>query len=107
MWAGGPGAQVRGCREARWQTPSVGQASWPWGRAGVGPRGTMGMSPAPSLSLFFRATWVNLAREWPGTLPPSSKPGRVGGLDPCYPRSHPAGGGGLEVGYMRVAPISA
>ncbi|CAN0517138.1 unnamed protein product [Rangifer tarandus platyrhynchus] len=72
----------------------VKEARFPWNRC-------------QELHCHERATWVNLAREWPGTLPPSSKPGRVGGLDPCYPRSHPAGGGGLEVGYMRVAPISA
>lgn len=65
------------------------------------------MSPALSLSLCFRATWVSLAQEWPGTPLPSSKPGLWGGgggrcLDPCYPHSHPAGR--VEVGCLRRGP---
>ena len=60
------------------------------------------MSPAPSLSLCFRATWVSLAQEWPGMPLPSSKLG--GCLDPCYPAATQPGGWGW--GACAVAPIS-
>lgn len=44
---GARGPQVWGCREARYQNPSVGQAGRPWGRAGGGSLRCHGHVPGP------------------------------------------------------------
>lgn len=66
------------------------------------------MSPALSLSLCFRATWVSLAQEWPGTLLPSSKPGLWGGGGGAWTPATPTATqpGGWRWGACAVAPIS-
>lgn len=101
VWGVGPGGlRCGGAGRLVTRTPQ-------WGRlaglgAGLGgvPKVPRACPRPPSLSLCFRATWVSLAQEWPGTPLPSSKPGA--GQDPWYPRSHPAGR--VEVGCMLRGP---
>lgn len=52
----------------------VGQAGRPQGRSGGVPEVPRAY-PLPPLVSFLRAAGVRLAREWPGTLPPSSRRG--------------------------------
>lgn len=97
----GQGASGVGVQGGSLPEPLSG-AGWPalgqgWGGVPKVPRAC---PRPPSLSLCFRATWVSLAQEWPGTPLPSSKPGA--GQDPWYPRSHPAGR--VEVGCMLRGP---
>lgn len=104
MWSVGPGACVGAGGSG---TRTLSGAGWPAFGAGLGvPKVPRACPPAPSLSLCFRATWVSLAQEWPGTLLPSLSQGW--GLTPGTPQPPSReGGGGVHARGPHLSVIAS